>query len=260
MAADVAAGVTGRIPTLLSLLASSDSTVQQAAASAVADLSGDVTSTGGASAIVAAGGVPRIVCCVREGSTLPARVHSAAALDGICRNHPEARSAVAAAGGAAALTPLLDSLETAQSTAATALGFLARDCSEAQQALVAAGALPVLIRLLSSQHAATRSAAAFTLLEMRRHLSAYLQQLADSAPSLVCLLTSGIYHEEGNAIRLLAQLWEQGGQRGRRTIAAAGAAAALEGFLFNPNREAADEPFLRRAAALVRSIARLPAE
>ncbi len=264
LAKDVAAGIAAGIPALLALLTSNDSEVQQAAAGALAYLFGESVDADAAvaSAVVAAGGLNSIVSCVREGSTLSARLQSAVALTFICRSDPAARHVVAAAGGAAALMPLLhNTLNFAQEAGAVALSSIASDCPEGQQAVEAAGAVPALIGLLNgSEAAAVQSAAACVLIRLRCCHPAYLQQLAGSAPSLVRLLASGTLNQGSNAVSLLDQIWQQGGQRERQAVAAAGAAPALESYLAAHSQAASHAFFVGMAEELLQLLNNLPAE
>ena len=86
---EIAAAVAGSIPSLLALLDSSLPEAQQAAADALCSFA--LHGKDGAAAIMATGGVPNLVRCLRESSAMKARTLVALALCRMCVDNPVRR-------------------------------------------------------------------------------------------------------------------------------------------------------------------------
>lgn len=244
--ADLAAAVAGSIPALVSLLVNPEEQVQLAVASLLATMACPSQSLG--LAVVAAGAVPALLECVRQASTgvvQSSHMMCAQALEQLCLGSPDVQRAVAAAGAAEALLPLLVSSNSwAQCTAADALDRLARGCQEGKQAAVAAGAVPALAHLLtSSREEAVQAKAAGALFELKDCCNEpeYVQHLAPCIPALVRLLRSSQDKiEQHTALMLLSSLLSHGIEQHVLASVEAGVVAALEHYLSAATDEEAE--------------------
>jgi len=254
------------LPALLPLLRSSASDLQGAAAILTCDValgSGEMQS-----ALMDAGGLPALLDCLCQHAgpnSQPQQECSpgycALTLVSLCISKAEVRPVVAAAGGAAALVPLLaNTSKFVRLATVQALQQLAEGCPEGQQAAAAAGAIPALTRLLaSSTDEAANIAAIRTLLAVHEHWSADAQLVAGSIPGLVRTLQ---HSQDGMelkaALSILCNIWESGGQPELRAMAAAGAAPALQRYLgLHAQDAAADELLCGGAAEVVDVLNRL---
>ena len=235
---EIAAAVAGSVPSLLALLDSGLPEAQQAAAGALGSFAAH--GTGAAAAIMAAGGVPTLVRCLRESPAWKARKAVAVVLDEMCKAGPAIQRAFVAAGAAAALVPLLASGQLpAQRLGAWGLQALTRHCPEGQQAAEAAGAVPALAQLLaSSENEELSSAAVHALYELSLHRPTTEQQLVGCAPAVVRILQHGDGDDQLAAVCLLSHMSNQSGGWDWQAAAAAGAQPALEAYISAHSQDA----------------------
>ncbi len=267
LAQQLAEEAAGSLPALLALLHGSESELQEAAAFTIYKVV--CSSLEMQSAVADAGGLTALLACLRAGLGNEQEWdyclgYCALALGTLCLSSLEVRRAVAAAGSAAVLVPLLASCsQFAQYGAAQALQWLAEGCPEGQQAAAAAGAIPALAQLLaSSTTARTKAAATHALLALRQHWSADVQQVAGSIPGLMHILQqSSNGSNQHAAFDILHSSYEFGGLPELRAMAAAGAAPALQRFLtvstVSKEDEAAAE-LVSKASELLDALHHLP--
>ncbi len=248
---------------MLALLHGSDCDMQQAAAFLAYSLATESQEL--RSAMVDAGGPTALLSCLRQHTGPGARQlqycsgYCALALGALCSCNPEVQRAVAAAGGAAVLVPLLGSSNAvAQLGAAKALQWLAEGCPEGQQVAEAAGAVPALSQLLASNaNESARNAAMQALLTL---WSAQVQQEANGIPALVHVLQhSQNGAEQRAAFSILYTMHTQCGLPERQAMAAAGAVPALQRFLTVCRQDEAAAGFVQPASTLLDLLNSLPA-
>ena len=253
----------GNIPPVLALLQTDSGELQQAAASLASSMA--FSSQQLRSALLDAGGVTALLSCLRQHTGPGARQlqycsgYCALALGALCSCNPEVQRAVAAAGGAAVLVPLLGSSNAvAQLGAAKALQWLAEGCPEGQQVAEAAGAVPALSQLLASNaNESARNAAMQALLTL---WSAQVQQEANGIPALVHVLQhSQNGAEQRAAFSILYTMHTQCGLPERQAMAAAGAVPALQRFLTVCRQDEAAAGFVQPASTLLDLLNSLPA-
>ena len=256
---EIAAAVAGSLPSLLALLDSSLPEAQQAAATALNSFA--VHGTDAAAAIMAAGGVPALVRCLRESPFLNARALVAFALSKMCRSDSRLQCAFAAAGAAAALMPLLASSQVrAQRLGAWGLLQLMRNCPEGQQAADAAGAVPALAHMLTdSADEDLRSAAVHALRALSLHRPTTEQQLVGCAPAVVRTLQHSNGADQHAAVGLLACICDHCSQQEWQAIAAAGTQPALEACILAHSQDAEAAPAVAAATDMLRVLASPPA-
>ncbi len=183
------------------------------------------------------------------------------ALAFLCQVMPDVQQAVAAAGGAAVLMPLLASSNTFSKLGA--LRFfesLTEGCPEGQQAAAAAGAIPALAGLLaSSTYERANVVATQALINLTQCWAEDVQQVAGSIPGLVRILQhSSDSEDQQAALNLLYSINEAGGLPVLRAMAAAGAAPALQRLLTAHRQDKAAAELGSKASTLLDALNRLP--
>ena len=256
---DIAAAVAGSIPSLLALLDSSLPEAQQAAADALVSFAAH--STDAAAAIMAAGGVPAMVRCLRESPVLKASAAVADALSTLCGDDSRIQRAFVVAGAAPALMPLLASSQAqAQCFGAWGLQALVRNCPEGQQAAEAAGAVPALAQLLAkNEYGQLSRAAVHALFELSQSTPATGLQLVGCAPAVVRILQHGNGDDQRAAVGLLSAVSNQSGFWDWQAIAAAGAQPALEAYISAHSQDAGAAAAVKVAASMLRALSSSPA-
>ncbi len=258
----------GSIPAMLALLQSSDTELQEAAAYLVYCVA--FVNPERRPAMVNAGGLTALLGCLRQHAgpcTQPQQenslVYCCIALAFLCESTPEVQRAVAAAGGAAVLVPLLASgSPLVQLGAAECVRWLASDCPEGQQAAVAAGAIPALTQLLASSAAPNESACAaaiHALLALRPQWLADVQQVVGSIPGLLRVLqqsSEGVDRQA--ALGSLGSLYLSGGLPELRAMAAAGAVPVLQRYLTGHGQDGSVPWHVKVASALLDALNGLP--
>jgi len=253
------------LPNLLVLLQTSDSDMQEAAAFLVSAVAAAPQLQ---SSLVDAGGPTALLGCLRQCNSHGSHQqqdacpgHCGMALALLCQVTLDVQQAVAAAGGAAVLVPLLASSHPFTEVATVqALRRLTDGCPEGQQAAAAAGAIPALAQLLADgTDQDTNIAAVNALLSLRQHWSADAQQVAGSIPALVRILQhSPDGSDQKAALSLLFSIYESGGLPELRGMAAAGAAPALQRLLTAHGQDKAAAELVSKASALLDALNRLP--
>ena len=211
------------VPLLARCLSEADAKVQQAAATALGNVS---KSAAVHSAVLGAGSVPLLLQCMQS-STECLALAALAAVGNLCNNDGECSRAVVAAGGVPSLLALLSS--HVADVAVRVLDCLAHACPEACVAIEDVGGVPMLMQLVSTRAGAAEGAACLVgrLAELSPQLRSAFQAAGAQAAIGQLLLSYGIPDDE------LARMYDTVGEELRLERAGLGSpppsAAAAEG-------------------------------